>query len=99
MSDYLQLVEPAQVTEHGLAVVEHEEHRLDVGTDLAHHRQLITGVEEILLGGPKSSYLQFIAVGYCEVLVVPNDPNNQTLIRSPDLFPPDDPTPRRENHL
>ena len=49
LSDYLQLVEESQVTEHGLVVVEHEEHRLDVGTDLAHHRQLLTGVEEILL--------------------------------------------------
>ena len=49
LSDYLQLVEASQVTEHGLVVVEHEEHRLDVWTDLAHHRQLLTGVEEILL--------------------------------------------------
>ena len=48
MSDYLQLVETSQVTEHGLVVVEHEEHGLNVWTDLAHHRQLFTGVEEIL---------------------------------------------------
>ena len=71
LSDYLQLIEAGQVTEHGLGVVEHEEHRLDVGTDLSHHRQLITGVEEILLRGPKSFYLQFIAGGNCEVLVFP----------------------------
>ena len=48
LSDYLQLVETSQVTEHGLVVVEHEEHGLNVWTDLAHHRQLLTGVEEIL---------------------------------------------------
>ena len=48
LSDYLQLVEASEVTEHGLVVVEHEEHGLNVWTDLAHHRQLLTGVEEIL---------------------------------------------------